>query len=101
MFTQPFTTPKKKTGVTTTPGGGVMNNFRSVKGKGVSFVDKQPPPPLGSLEGGEIVINGSDEDQEVWQIFREEGLLDEASLMKRDREALMERVSKLENEVSN
>jgi hypothetical protein len=57
-----------------------------------------PPPPVGSLSvnAGEL----DTEDVEAWRRFREVGLLDEAAMERRDREALLEKASRLEKEVS-
>lgn len=75
-------------------GGGLMG-----KGKGVA-VSEAPPPPRASLD--ENGTEGSEEgrDAAVWKRFQEAGLLDQASLEKKDREALVQRISKLEAEVS-
>ncbi|PIA31370.1 hypothetical protein AQUCO_05000038v1 [Aquilegia coerulea] len=84
------------------------NNNKFVDNRSISkrkavalFETTPPPPPLSSLggRGGEVDIDGGEEDQEVWKKFREEGLLDEATLLKRDREALAEKVSRVENEL--
>lgn len=69
------------------------------KGKSVVAAIEGPlgPPPLASLgdKGGDV--GGG--DVVVWQRFREEGLLDEAALERKDREALSEKLSKLHQEV--
>ena len=39
------------------------------------------------------------QDAAVWKRFQEAGLLDQASLEKKDREALVQRISKVEAEV--
>ncbi|KAF6160031.1 hypothetical protein GIB67_033115 [Kingdonia uniflora] len=58
-----------------------------------------PSPPTASL-GGENGKNGDGSgEREVWNSFKEAGLLDEASLARKDRQAIVERVSKLENEL--
>ncbi|XP_077244031.1 nuclear matrix constituent protein 1-like [Tasmannia lanceolata] len=71
------------------------------KGKRVAVVDG-PPPPLASLDenGGDALVGfegGGEAD--VWRRFRDAGLLDEASLEKKDREAFVQRITKLEKEL--
>lgn len=96
--------PQRKTrqGITLTPRSGVVSNPRTAaKGKSVVFADGPPaPPPLGSLSGN-IEVGGEMENMEDWRKFKEEGLLDETALERRDREALLEKVSKLQREVSS
>ncbi|XP_058091728.1 nuclear matrix constituent protein 1-like isoform X2 [Magnolia sinica] len=83
----------------TTAGIGSANT-RNVKGKGVAAsVEAGPTLPWASLgENGRARFDG-DGDLEVWQQFREAGLLDEAALEKKDREDLVNRISKLEHEL--
>ncbi|KAL6011020.1 hypothetical protein ACLOJK_001464 [Asimina triloba] len=77
---------------------------RSVKGKAVAIeggLPKSllPPPAASSGENGGAAVDGGG-GSELWQRFREAGLLDEAALEKRDREALVDRISKLEHEIT-
>ncbi|KAL3824055.1 hypothetical protein ACJIZ3_020084 [Penstemon smallii] len=65
------------------PGLSITQEY-SVKGKTVAFAD-------GDREDADIV--------EDWRRFREVGLLDEAALEKRDREAVLERSQWLEREL--
>ncbi|KAF6155382.1 hypothetical protein GIB67_019908 [Kingdonia uniflora] len=65
--------------------------------KGVDFLEG-PPPPIASLGDSRRNVDGNDE-REVWQKFKEVGLLDEKSLERKDRQAILERVSKLEKEL--
>lgn len=61
------------------------------KGKAIAFSDEitTPSPPRGLLR--------EDDD---WRKFKEVGLLDEASLERKDRDALIEKILKLEKEVN-
>ncbi|RRT65986.1 hypothetical protein BHE74_00045647 [Ensete ventricosum] len=84
--------------VNTRTGSGVA----FLKGKGKSAVEALPPPPplqalLGENGSTGVVDQG---DAEVWRSFREAGLLDESSLQRKDRDALIHRISELEKEVS-
>lgn len=84
--------------VNTRTGSGVA----FLKGKGKSAVEAlPPPPPLQALLGENGSIGVVDQgDAEVWRSFREAGLLDESSLQSKDRDALVQRISELEKEVS-
>lgn len=115
-------TPQKKpwSGLSLTPGketsgGGksglgarvsTPNPSSSIKGKGVVYVDGPahqppplPPPPVSFLSenGGRDLT--SMENMDDWRRFKEVGLLDEAAMERRDRDALIEKVSRLEREV--
>ncbi|XP_042500812.1 nuclear matrix constituent protein 1-like isoform X2 [Macadamia integrifolia] len=94
-------TPHKNTGGSiTNPRNGGGADGSAAKGKGVAFLDG-PPPPVGLLSdnGRKNDHVSTGEDTEVWRRFKEAGLLDEASLERKDREAVMEKLSKLENEL--
>ncbi|XP_019710051.1 nuclear matrix constituent protein 1 isoform X1 [Elaeis guineensis] len=88
-------------------GGSAPVNARSAgglslgkgKGKGKSVVEALPPPPQASLgENGNDAAGGAG-DVEVWRRFREAGLLDESVLQKKEKEALVQRISELETEL--
>ncbi|CAN8305346.1 unnamed protein product [Cochlearia groenlandica] len=88
--------------------GGVSNpRTADRKGKAVAFSEDPvtsslppPPPPLGTLIGEGVSRGMSDElDMDDWRRFREVGLLNEASMDKKDREALLEKISTLEKEL--
>lgn len=70
------------------------------KGKEVMVVDdppQLPPPPVSFLnERGPIEVMDDEDNVDDWMRFKEAGFLDEAALERRDREALVERLSKLE-----
>ncbi|KAL9225995.1 hypothetical protein vseg_001856 [Gypsophila vaccaria] len=70
------------------------------KGKSLAFIENAAPmsPPRSSLKS-EVVRRGENSDD--WKKFREAGLLDQSSLDRFDREALLSRVSKLETELFN
>ncbi|XP_058778835.1 protein CROWDED NUCLEI 3-like [Vicia villosa] len=87
--------------VGSTPGSGLTP---SAKGKAVVIADEPlPPPPLGSLTEARdevMVASGLDAGYaEDWRKFREVGLLDEAVMQRKDQEALMEKLSRLEKEL--
>lgn len=92
-------TEPQTAGVPNTSSGGIRG-----KGKAVAFAHdtrKLPPPPVASLSGkGPLNVEVEEEDTKDWRQFKEAGLLDEAALERRDQEALAERLSNLEGEVS-
>lgn len=75
----------------------------STKGKSIAVLEggSAPlPPPVASLdENGEIAAADGFGELEAWRRFREVGLLDESSLEKKDREALLEKMRKLDQEL--
>ncbi|XP_047948913.1 nuclear matrix constituent protein 1-like [Salvia hispanica] len=76
-------------------------NPTTVKGKLVSFIDDPAPPPPPPPRG--LLIDNEDrvemENMDDWRRFREVGLLDEAAMERRDRDALMEKAQNLEREL--
>ncbi|KAK4758799.1 hypothetical protein SAY87_020100 [Trapa incisa] len=56
-------------------------------------------PPLGLLEDNGPGCGRGGEGLEDWRRFRKVGLLDEAAMERRDRQALADRVSKLQSEL--
>ncbi|XP_073131341.1 nuclear matrix constituent protein 1-like isoform X2 [Henckelia pumila] len=70
------------------------------KGKAVAFIDgpPDPPPPPTGLLSEDRDMTGV-ENMEDWRRFREVGLLDESALERRDREALTDRIQRLEREL--
>ncbi|ESQ35496.1 hypothetical protein EUTSA_v10006601mg [Eutrema salsugineum] len=86
--------------------GGVSNPRNDDrKGKAIAIsedpvISTLPPPPIGTLTG-EGVYRGQAEEMDMgdWRRFREVGLLDEASMERKDREALLEKISTLEEEL--
>ncbi|XP_065880190.1 nuclear matrix constituent protein 1 [Euphorbia lathyris] len=73
------------------------------KGKAVAFVDgpmpspPPPPPPFMSLSGDDAMLQA--DNMEDWMRFREAGLLDEAVMERKDRQALLDKASRLEKEL--
>lgn len=68
------------------------------KGKAVAFADEitTPSPPVSLLRE----VDGRFGAVDDWRKFKEVGLLDEASLERKDRDALIEKILKLEKEVN-
>ncbi|KAF5206388.1 Crowded nuclei [Thalictrum thalictroides] len=104
-----FTTPKKRT-VTDwshTPhrSSGVLNSNPRIgdrsmeKGKAIVTTTPAatPRPHSGSLM--RKFDGGIDTEAMDWQKFKEEGLLDQSFLENQDRQALVQKISKLENEL--
>lgn len=86
--------------------GGVSNPRNADrKGKAIAFsedpvISSLPPPPIGTLTEEGVFRGQADEmDMGDWRRFREVGLLNEASMDRKDREALLEKISTLEKEV--
>lgn len=93
-----FTPNRQWTGPSRTPRSEVRTPNPTGKDKLVAFIDGPPPPPPRGL----LSDNGDraeTENMEDWRRFREVGLLDEAALERRDREALLEKVQRLEREL--
>ncbi|KAL8268866.1 hypothetical protein R6Q59_002664 [Mikania micrantha] len=72
----------------------------SAKGKAVAFIDgpppPPPPPPIGLLDESAAAEGEGLDD---WKRFKEAGLLDEAIMERKDREALADKVDRLEKEL--
>lgn len=96
-------TPQRKNWAssTATPRSG-PNPRSNNKGKSVSFLDGPPPPRtlLTENHSTTVAVSRADTgDVEDWRRFTEAGLLDEASMEKKDHQALLEKISKIEGEV--
>ena len=67
----------------------------------MAFLDGPPPPARSILtESHTVAVSRSDiGDVEDWRRFTEAGLLDEASMEKKDHQALLEKIAKIEREV--
>ncbi|KAK9750525.1 hypothetical protein RND81_02G203000 [Saponaria officinalis] len=105
MFTPqrkaPWTPQSSAPRTTAGAGGGASRLTAAEKGKSLAFVDNEPlsPPPPRSSFKSEIVRRGENSDD--WKRFKEAGLLDQSSLERLDKEALANKVSKLETELFN
>ncbi|CAI9278653.1 unnamed protein product [Lactuca saligna] len=105
MFTTQQRVTRSSLSITPRTGGqkiGHSPRHVSGKGKAVAFMDDltpPPPPPLGLLieNGASAAAEGGDLDD--WRAFKEAGLLDEASMERKDREALAEKTARLEKEL--
>ncbi|RZR80985.1 hypothetical protein BHM03_00007104 [Ensete ventricosum] len=84
-------------GSTVIPRGG-LGGVASTKGKGKSVVEVSPPPQALLGDDGEDAFGGSTE-VEAWRRFREAGLLDQSVLQRKEREALVQRITELEKEL--
>lgn len=71
----------------------------SAKNKDFAIFDAPPmPPPTNSLAASES--SGFDDGNlEDWKRFKEAGLLDESAIERKDRQALLDKMSRLEKEV--
>lgn len=84
----------------------VSNSILVGKGKGKGYKDvaltDAPPPSLGSLTDGLHTTAAAvdTEDMDDWRKFKKAGLLDAAAMERKDREALLEKASRLQTEVS-
>ncbi|XP_024019412.1 protein CROWDED NUCLEI 1 [Morus notabilis] len=84
-----------------TPRSGVFSR-NAGQDKTAAFVEGPPPPPLGSLSGAKSASLESEMgNMDDWRRFKEAGLLDEAAMVRKDHEALTEKLSNLENQLFN
>ncbi|GFP94568.1 putative nuclear matrix constituent protein 1-like protein [Phtheirospermum japonicum] len=97
-----FNTPKRQWGGPSMTPKSEARSKRNPTGKDkmVAFIDgpAPPPPPTGLLNDNANKDDAA-ENMEDWRRFREVGLLDEAAMERRDRDALQERAQRLEKEL--
>ncbi|KAE8100790.1 hypothetical protein FH972_018650 [Carpinus fangiana] len=99
MFTT--TTPQRKAWPVATAQRSAAPNPASAaaKGKAVAFADGSTPPPPPRLLSGDGAAGLDTESMEDWKRLREAGLLDAAAMERKDRQALLEKISKLQSEL--
>ncbi|XP_071735670.1 nuclear matrix constituent protein 1-like [Rutidosis leptorrhynchoides] len=106
MFTSQQRVTRSPLSVTQRTDTHVKTTTRHVSGKGkaVAFMDSPspppPPPPLGLLnDAGANTTADDGGNLNDWRRFKEAGLLDEATMERKDYEALVEKTARLEKEL--
>ncbi|CAA6673109.1 unnamed protein product [Spirodela intermedia] len=94
-----FTPQPQRRGWSLTPRAAEKNGSTPSQGRSGVAISEAPPPPRASLDENGTEVSEEGRDAAVWKRFQEAGLLDQASLEKKDREALIQRISKLETEL--
>ncbi|KAL6570998.1 hypothetical protein OROGR_000548 [Orobanche gracilis] len=93
-----FTPKRQWPGPPMTPNSEARKPNPTGEDKMVGSIDGPPPPPPPTGLLNDKSNRDYAENMEDWRRFREVGLLDEADLERRDREALQERTQRLEKE---
>ncbi|KAL6573664.1 hypothetical protein OROHE_002123 [Orobanche hederae] len=94
-----FTPKRQWPGPPMAPNSEARQRNPTGKDKTVALIDDPPPPPPPTGLLNDDSNRDYVENMEDWRRFREVGLLDEAALERRDREALQERTQRLEKEL--